>query len=251
MDSPARILIADDDSTFLNSTAALIRREGYHCDCAGDSGTALSMLDQDEFDLLLADINMPGNPCLEMVERVAHTRPGLPVILLTGYPTLDSALRSRELPVIAYLLKPAPFGEMLRWVEQGLFERRSRQALGALRTRLCDWDRELALLAPAVAQPVGGAAPVSATEFFDLCLRNLTTILLDLRNLLHSSLAKEDSRAVCQLLACRRLDSLSSALQDSVNVLERTKSAFKSKDLGALRQRLEALLRDLNEAVAE
>jgi DNA-binding response OmpR family regulator len=48
-----RILITDDEETFLNSTADLLRREGYECDCASDAETAIGMLKTSRYDLLI------------------------------------------------------------------------------------------------------------------------------------------------------------------------------------------------------
>jgi CheY-like chemotaxis protein len=99
-------LIADDEETFLLSTADLLRREGYHCDCAPDGKRAAEMLGKGEYDLLIADIKMPGNGNLELVREMPRLAEGLPVILVTGYPSLKTAMESFQLPVAAYLPKP-------------------------------------------------------------------------------------------------------------------------------------------------
>jgi len=105
-DEMGNILIADDEETFLLSTADLLRREGYHCDCAPDGKRAAEMLGKGEYDLLIADIKMPGNGNLELVREMPRLAEGLPVILVTGYPSLKTAMESFQLPVAAYLPKP-------------------------------------------------------------------------------------------------------------------------------------------------
>ncbi len=61
MGSAAKILLADDEQTFLHSTADLLRDQGYECDCAMDAEEASALMQRTEYDLLISDINMPGN----------------------------------------------------------------------------------------------------------------------------------------------------------------------------------------------
>ena len=84
MAGPGSILIADDEETFLRSTARLLHREGYDCDCALDADRAVEMLRTGRYDLLIADIKMPGNPNLKLVRDVQQLAAGMPVILVTG-----------------------------------------------------------------------------------------------------------------------------------------------------------------------
>ncbi|HSE52645.1 MAG TPA: response regulator, partial [Gemmatimonadales bacterium] len=99
MSSRGRILLADDEATFLNSTAELLRREGYEVETVSDGATALQRAGAERFDLLITDLEMPGNSDLELVRRIAETSGGLPVIILTGFPAVRSAVACIELPV--------------------------------------------------------------------------------------------------------------------------------------------------------
>ncbi len=114
------ILIADDEKSFLRSTADLLRREGYECDCAPDGRKAAAMLEKGSYVLLIADIKMPGNSDLEFVNKVPRIIENLPVILVTGYPSLNSAIQSIQLPVVAYLIKPFAFSDLLAQVKRAL-----------------------------------------------------------------------------------------------------------------------------------
>jgi len=66
-----RILIADDEETFLFSTADLLREEGYECECASDSKTVIEMVKASRYDVLITDINMPGNSELELLKDIS------------------------------------------------------------------------------------------------------------------------------------------------------------------------------------
>ena len=82
MSDVARILIADDEETFLQSMGALLRREGYTCDCVRDAQEAAAALDKTTYDLLITDIYMPGNAELEFLRelqsRGSAARGGIP-----------------------------------------------------------------------------------------------------------------------------------------------------------------------------
>jgi DNA-binding NarL/FixJ family response regulator len=87
------------------------------------------MLGRENYDLLIADIKMPGNSDLEFISALPKIAEGMPVILVTGYPSLNSAIESVQLPVVAYLVKPFELNELLVRVkdvitDNGLFKTR-------------------------------------------------------------------------------------------------------------------------------
>jgi DNA-binding NtrC family response regulator len=120
MADKGRILIADDEESFRRATAQLLEREGYRCDEAGDALTAVQRLSHATYDLLIADIRMPGNARLELLGEMPVLAPGVPVILVTGFPSFTSGQRALDLPVVAYLVKPVEFGDLLMRVRNWL-----------------------------------------------------------------------------------------------------------------------------------
>ncbi len=120
MSQTGRILVADDQATFLESTVDLLREEGYECDGAADAFIAEKLVRQKRYDLLIADIKMPGNMRLELISKLREIAEGLPVILVTGYPSLDTAIKSTRLLVVGYLLKPVNFDELLKLVRESI-----------------------------------------------------------------------------------------------------------------------------------
>src|SRR5262245_43162642 len=95
--SKGLVLIADDDAAFRMATRAYLRQNGYECEVAPDGTVAGDLLRSLEIDLLISDINMPGNRGLEFIETIPQVAAGLPVILLTGHPSPQSAARSERL----------------------------------------------------------------------------------------------------------------------------------------------------------
>jgi DNA-binding NtrC family response regulator len=114
------ILIADDDAAFRMATRAYLRQHGYDCEVAPDGTVAADLLRSLPFDLVISDINMPGNRGLEFIENLPHVAARLPVILLTGYPSAQSAARSERLDVVAYLVKPPEPEQLLEFVDKGV-----------------------------------------------------------------------------------------------------------------------------------
>ena len=237
-----RILIADDEETFLHSTADLLRREGYECDCVPDGISAAEALRSNGYDLLIADIKMPGNPQLELIRDLPNTAEGMPVVLVTGYPSLKSAIQSIQLPVVAYLVKPVDFSELLARVQTSIEKFRVYRTICSVRESLQKWHKDLTSIEEVLTGTTDGSSSAVVDAFFDLTFQNIVGALSDMKRLTEAFVMHNiDQEALepCHLLDCPKLKALRDALMETIGVLEKTKSAFKSKDLGELRRKLE------------
>ena len=134
----SRILIADDEESVLLSTADLLRIEGYECACASDAKTAVDMLRKKKYDLLIADIKMQGNSDLQLIKKLPEIVGRMPVILVTGYPSMSSAVQSIKLPVVGYLIKPFEFTELLSVAQSAItgkwIQLRAKHLFGVINT---------------------------------------------------------------------------------------------------------------------
>ncbi len=119
-DNGSKILIADDDETFLMSTLDLLRLKGYECYYAPDSKTVIDTLKAVKFDLLISDIHMPGNNNLELIKELKEIAKGLPIILITGKSYSDEQIQPLRPPVTACLSKPFDFEELLTHIRSSL-----------------------------------------------------------------------------------------------------------------------------------
>ena len=115
-----RILIADDEPLYLRTTGQLLRKAGYECECVPDGETALEKLRSQSFDLILSDLNMPGNLKLELLQQGRSQWPNIPLIVITGVPSLPTAIESVRLGIADYLLKPVKFEDLLASVSRVL-----------------------------------------------------------------------------------------------------------------------------------
>jgi len=243
MAKTGRILIADDEPTFLSSTADLLRREGYEVDTVPDGIAALKRVGEVQYDLLISDLEMPGNEELRLVREVANVAGGLPIIIITGFPSTRSAIASIELPVSAYLLKPVQFADLLVRTDSAVARFRSYRAMRNAEERMSKWREDFDHLAVSqTPAPVVGTGAPSVDTFLALTLRNVMGSLTDLEHLGQALAGQQVEQNPCQLINCPRGSQLHAAVREAINVLEETKTAFKSKQLADLRKKLELLL---------
>ena len=142
----AQILLADDEDNFRESIVSLFKKAGYGCDDVADAHEALAAIKQKHYDLLVADIRMPGNPDLELVRKATEYNQTLPVIVITGHPSLDSAISSVGLPVSAYLVKPFAFEELLTETRSAIKSGMVYRGVDAALKDVTDWRDELTQL---------------------------------------------------------------------------------------------------------
>ncbi len=237
-----RILIADDDETFVNATADLLRTKGYCCDAVNDADGVLDRLNHDDYDVLISDIRMPGNTELDLIKTVAKENRHLPVILMTGYPSVQSAIESVQLPVLTYMVKPMDFDELLDWVSKGVERNRSFQDFDHVRERSAKWNADLEQMEQLIdSDPEKGMESAWST-FLTLSAQNVLGSVTDLYRIIERTHGAGEQQTPCHLLGCPKPARLTAGLQEAVTVLKGTKTSFKSKDLAKLRVNLEKLL---------
>ena len=162
MTAPARLLLADDEETFRNSVAVLLRREGYACDVASTVDDAIEKLNANAYDLLITDLRMPGNMDLELLKAASAGNGALPVIVVTAFPSVPTAIEAVRCAVVDYLVKPFDFDQLVRAVRQALKARSAARMLESLRSVLGDGGT-VAQIARRAATPSNGHASDSLT----------------------------------------------------------------------------------------
>ena len=234
---PGRILVADDDAAFRLAMGKVLERSGFQCETAGSAAEAVDLLRTKEYDVLLADINMPGNARLELIADLPAVLDGLPIILITGEPTVETASRSVRLRVRAYLTKPPDFAELCQLLNAAVTERRDLRLLNDNRQRIQNWDRELERILRLLQQSTDADRRATMQSYVRLTLRQLIVGLIDLEHLLI-----HDGERLGTDLAVEK-QQLLHAVNKTIGVLQKTKDHFKSKELGELRKELETIIR--------
>lgn len=120
------ILIVDDEKYICIAISRWLEPEGYHCVMAHDYNEAVACLEQDEFQLLISDINMPGKSGIELL-RVTKVRfPHTGVLMATAVDERNTAIHALELGAYGYLIKPFDKNEFMINVASAL-ERRKHE----------------------------------------------------------------------------------------------------------------------------
>jgi two-component system, NtrC family, response regulator HydG len=101
-----RILIVDDEECIRFTFAHFLRAEGYEVACAANYDQGLERMTTQSVDLVIADIVLGGQTGLQLVRQMRALQLTCPVILITGYPTIETATEASRLGAYDYLLKP-------------------------------------------------------------------------------------------------------------------------------------------------
>jgi DNA-binding NtrC family response regulator len=102
----ATVLIADDDPVARDLLAEVLRREGYRVHVAAGGEECVRLAEAEPIDLALVDLRMPDLDGLGVVKRLASVRPGAPVLILTAFATIDTAIETIRAGAYDYLSKP-------------------------------------------------------------------------------------------------------------------------------------------------
>ena len=125
MEEKARIMVVDDERGMCDFLRYLLEGEGYQVEHAHSGIEALAKLEQGPFQLVLADIKMPGMDGLEMLRRIKEIDEDIVVIVMTGYSSLETAIKAIKYNAHNYLTKPFDDPDaVLAAVENGLAERK-------------------------------------------------------------------------------------------------------------------------------
>ena len=102
----SRILLVDDDPITLDSLGAFLEQEGHDVTTASGAAQAVDFLKATSFDLVISEVNMPGGDGLELLRYAKRHNPDLPVVLATGYGSVEAAVEAIRQGALDYLTKP-------------------------------------------------------------------------------------------------------------------------------------------------
>lgn len=118
------ILFVDDEESILNVSREYFTRKGYQVLTAANGHEAIKILENEAVDCCFTDINMPGMDGLALAEHINHLDNTLPVIIMTGYPSLDNTIRTLKNGVVDFLIKPVNLNQMELCVQRVFNQRR-------------------------------------------------------------------------------------------------------------------------------
>jgi len=121
-DGRSRVLVVDDESSIRELLAKTLALAEYDVDTAPDGRAALERLRLGNYDLLIADLKMPGMDGLTLIREAKRLKADIPVIIITGFSTESSAIEAVNLGVAGYLTKPFRVPQVLAAAARALGE---------------------------------------------------------------------------------------------------------------------------------
>ncbi len=119
-----RILLVDDEQSIIDVAKEYFAIKGYHVVTAANGREAVDILAAESVDCCFTDINMPEMDGLELAEHIRKMDNSLPVIIMTGFPSLDNTIQTLKNGVVDFLIKPVNLNQMELCVRRVLRERR-------------------------------------------------------------------------------------------------------------------------------
>ncbi len=117
------ILFVDDEESILEVASEYFTQKNYHVITAGNGREALDVLSANDVDCCFTDINMPGMDGLELAEHIREKDMTIPVIVMTGYPSLENTINTLKNGVVDFLIKPVNLDQMELCVRRVLRQR--------------------------------------------------------------------------------------------------------------------------------
>jgi len=130
------VLVVDDERDMAESCAFFLQRAGYEAQIAGSGEEALDIIDRGTFGLVVSDLMMPGMHGLELLTAIKSRDPDIEVVMVTGFPEIQTAVRAIKGGAWDYLTKPFAERELMSRVEKALAHRRLKEENAPLRERL-------------------------------------------------------------------------------------------------------------------
>lgn len=137
MEERARILVIDDDESILESAKELLSQQGHIVDTAKSGQETLKKLEEKIYNLLIIDIILPDVEGLDLIEKLIDTLPKIRKVIITGYASLDNAVRALNLGAHAFIMKPISPSELLGIVENEL--RLQKEELLGLQNQMAEY----------------------------------------------------------------------------------------------------------------
>src|SRR5215831_10918748 len=129
-----RVLIVDDDREMCSLLQQTLSRREFEPVARADATGALALLKAEDFDAVITDLNMPGMNGVELCQRIASSRPDVPVIVITAFGSLDTATAAIRAGAYDFVTKPFEVEQLLLALDRAVRLRRLTSELTRLRT---------------------------------------------------------------------------------------------------------------------
>ncbi|RYZ09428.1 MAG: response regulator [Myxococcales bacterium] len=123
---PGRVLLVDDQEELRRLYRRTLAKDGHDIALASNGREAIEQAREERFDVVITDVRMPDMGGLELLQSLRAADPDLPVVLVSGSPDLESAMKAVELGALEFLVKPVQFEKLRQAARRGIGIRRQR-----------------------------------------------------------------------------------------------------------------------------
>src|SRR5210317_551835 len=113
---PKHVMVVDDEESIRYTFETFLTEKGYTVSSAADFDEGVALLREKDIDLVFADIILPGKTGIDLLKAASEIAPGVPVIMITGAPSVDTATESLRIGAFDYIVKPIRQDSLLRSV---------------------------------------------------------------------------------------------------------------------------------------
>ena len=151
-----KILVIDDDVTFLAKMEKILSLEDHSIVTASSGGKAIEILNENDFDLILMDLKMPGLSGVDLIRKIREIGCTSIIIVITGYGTIESAVQTTKAGAYDYILKPFEFSALKKKIEAIVFAGLQREFKKEIEVnaQTTEYHRKLAKAIADLAEPI-------------------------------------------------------------------------------------------------
>lgn len=124
MNNKASILIVDDEEVVRHSHLRSLAETGCYTETAEDGSNAIRVLEQRPFDVVLLDLRMPGLDGMDVLKTIKQRWPECEVVVITGYPTIETAKEAVRLGAHNYIAKPVGPDDVIKATSEAMTQKR-------------------------------------------------------------------------------------------------------------------------------
>lgn len=133
MEERAQILVVDDEERMRNLLKKVLNKQDFSVETASNGKEALRKIQENPFDIIIADVRMPEMNGMEVLKAVKETRPEISMIIMTAFGSIDSAVEAMKKGAYDYITKPFKMSEISIVVQKALEGKRLREEVASLR----------------------------------------------------------------------------------------------------------------------
>ena len=114
----ARVLLVDDEVVFTTNMSKILSRRGFEVRAVNDGESAVKAIEDEEYDVVILDLRMPGMDGMAALKVMKRKRPLLEVIILTGHGSVESGIQGMNLGAFDYAMKPIQINELQEKIDE-------------------------------------------------------------------------------------------------------------------------------------